>query len=117
MGGREKPFVMYRRSAMHFSVVPRGAKGWAQFAFWIGLLVLHLMWFGAHVDGLGLDESLGSGLFLFCVGVLAWLICGLWWMCAHAEVVDAVVLKRDRQRRRREEERERQRQSEGAQDS
>ena len=117
MRGRDKPFVMYRRSSIHFSVVPRGVKGWAQFAVWIGLLVLHLVSFDAHVDSLGHDESPGAGLFLFCMGVLAWLICGLWWMCAHAEVVDAVVLKRDQQRRRRQEERERQRQSERGQDS
>lgn len=104
MAGRAKPFVVYQRGPAFLPVVPRGFMGWFQLSVWIALLAAHIVWFRNHVEGLAPTESMGPGLFLFCMGVVAWLIGCFWWMTAHAEVVDYVMLKRELKRRRQKQE-------------
>ncbi len=102
----DKPFVSYTRGPMSFIIVPRGLKGWAQFGLWIALLVPHVAWFEAHLRRPETASETGAAVFLFLTGLLAWVICGLWYMLAHAEVVDVAVLKRERQRQRRKQQRQ-----------
>ncbi|WP_086738769.1 hypothetical protein [Erythrobacter colymbi] len=106
MPAGDKPFVMYRRGPMHFTIVPRGPKGWAQFAVWLALLVPLVLWFTGYVDNPDHAEDFGSAVFLFLFGIAGWLICGLWWMGSHAETVDVVVLRREQQAQRRKRERQ-----------
>lgn len=101
MRGGQKPFVMYQRGSLHFTILPRGLKGWLQFAIWMLLLGLLVLWFADHVSSPETAAEFESGLFLFLCGVIAWLVGGLWWMIAHSEVVDVVVLKREQQNARR----------------
>jgi hypothetical protein len=105
MSRKDKPFVMYRRGPVDFTIVPRGAKGWIQLSLWLALLLPLIVWFKSHVAAYGEGADFISGVFLFCMGMLAWLICGMWWMVAHAEVLDVSVWNRDKQRARRERER------------
>lgn len=103
----DKPFVKYTRGAMGFLIVPQGIKGWVQFGLWIALLLPHVAWFEAHLRRPETASETGAAIFLFVMGLLAWMICGLWYMLAHAEVVDVVLLKRERERQRRKQERQR----------
>jgi hypothetical protein len=106
MRDRDKPFVMYRRGPGNFTIVPRGVVGWFQFAVWIALFAALTVWFVDHVGANGDGGAFYDGLALFGVGVIAWLIAGLWWMIARAEIIDIAELMRDRQmaarKRRRE---------------
>ena len=105
MRDRRKPFVVYRRGGGSFSIVPRGAVGWAQFAAWIALLTALVIWFVDHIQ----DNSKGPTFFevlaLFGAGLLAWIVGGIWWVLARAEVVDMAELTRDRQRQARKQQR------------
>lgn len=107
MRDRDKPFVMYYRGPVSFSLVPRGLKGWLQAAIWVAVLGILVAWFSNHT-GPGIDGTgYAAALFLFCMGVLAWLIGGVWWMVAHSERVDVSEMLRDRQRQRQRERRQR----------
>lgn len=97
MRDKERPFVMYRRGSGSFTIVPRGAAGWFQFAVWLALLGPLVVWFAEHAETDPDGADFYILVFLFCAGVLGWLIAGLWWMTARAKVVDVVVLKRDRE--------------------
>lgn len=101
MSRRQKPFVKYSRGPMNFIIIPRGAAGWTQFSLWIAVLVPHLVWFETHLPGRAREADLVVAVLLFVVGLLGWLICGIWWMLARAEVVDVGVLRRDRALQRR----------------
>jgi len=97
MRDKDKPFVMYRRGSGNFTIVPRGVAGWSQFAVWLALLGVIVVWFADHVDVSSNDTAFYDGLALFGIGMIGWLIAGAWWMVAHAEVVDIAELMRDRQ--------------------
>ncbi|WP_066531404.1 hypothetical protein [Erythrobacter sp. CCH5-A1] len=97
MRDKEKPFVMYRRGSGSFTIVPRGIAGWSQFAVGLAVLGPLVVWFARHVEAKPAGADFYFGVFLFCAGVLAWLIAGLWWMIPRAKIVDVVTLKRDRE--------------------
>lgn len=101
MRDRVKPFVVYRRGPGSFTFRPRGLKGWLQTGIWAVMIVPLGMWFVDHTGPGARSEDFALTLFLLCMGVLAWLIAGLWWMFAHAEVRDWAVVLRDKQRERR----------------
>lgn len=101
MRRKDKPFVLYRRGPASFTIMPRGLKGWAQFGVWLGLAGALVVWLVKHVIAPNKGETLAETLFVFGFVMLGWMILGYWWMRAHAEEVDVVVLKRDRQRARR----------------
>lgn len=105
MSKKDRPFVVYRRGPTDFTIVPRGVKGWLQLALWLALLVPLVVWFESHIADYAEGPDFFNGVFLFCMGMLAWLICGMWWALAHAEVLEVSVWKRDRQRKQRERER------------
>ncbi len=102
MRDRNKPFVVYRRGWASFSIWPRGIRGWAQFAVWLAMLVPGIAWFAEHVDSRLSGSDYGAGIVVFCMGVVIWLVGGLWWMLARAETVDVVELRRQKQYERRE---------------
>lgn len=117
MSKKDRPFVMYRRGPVDFTIVPRGAKGWLQLSLWLALLAPLIVWFKSHVTTYGEGPDFHGGVFLFCMGMLAWFICGMWWMIAHAEVLEVSVWKRDKQRERRERERRERAQHEQAREN
>jgi hypothetical protein len=106
MRGKGKPFVMYRRGPGNFTIVPRGALGWFQFAVWMALLAALTMWFIDHVEANGKGAAFYDALALLVVGMIAWFIGGLWWMVARADIVEVAELKRDRQLAKRKQRRE-----------
>lgn len=97
MPNRVRPFVLYTGGWLNFMIVPRGVKGWAQFAIWIALLVPLVLWLDGHLDSSRTGPAYGDGLLLFFAAAAAWLIGGLWWMLANSEVVSVVELRRERQ--------------------
>jgi uncharacterized membrane protein len=115
MGRKAKPFVLYLGGLIPW-IVPRGLKGWAQFFVWLALLIPLVLWLDSHVLSVRDNPDFGTGLFLFFVGVAGWLIAGLWWMLAHAEVVFVVEIRRKKQYERRERERARKLEREREQD-
>lgn len=96
MRKKGKPFVVYKRAPGHFTIVPRGLSGWLQFTAWMVLLGALALWFASHLDANPEGADFGFGVLLFCAGLIGWLAGLLWWMLARAEVVDVVVLERDR---------------------
>lgn len=102
MRRRDLPFIVCRRGPGSFTFRPRSAKGWLQIGVWAMLGTPLLVWFSGHASLGASDSDFGPALFLFCIGVLAWVIGGLWWVLAHAEVIDHAVMLRDRQRAERE---------------
>lgn len=107
MRDRGKPFVLYRRGPMSFTIVPRGVKGWLQFVIWLALLAPLIAWFAHHTGQTASGPDYRSALALLLVGLVIWSIGGVWWMIARATVIDTVELQRDRQRERRRQQRER----------
>ncbi len=101
MPDRGKPFIVYRRSNASFTIVPRGPLGWTQFSAWMALLGLLVFWFVGHVDAKASTPDYASGVALFCMGLLGWAVCGIWWMLARSEVIDVSVLERDRKQAQR----------------
>ncbi len=91
-----KPFVVYKRAAGHFTIMPRGLSGWLQFTAWLVPLGALALWFASHLEANPDGPDFGGGAFLFCAGLIGWLAGLLWWMLERAEVVDVVVLERDR---------------------
>ncbi len=116
MRDRDKPFIVYRGGMSPFRLVPRGIKGWAQFGVWMGVLVPAVAWLAEHLDTRHINADFGAGILLFCIGMIIWLVAGLWWMHAHAEVVNVVEVERQRQWDRRKLERERERELQRADD-
>lgn len=106
MRDRDKPFVMYRRGPASFTIVPRGVAGWCQFAVWMALLGALVIWFVGHSKASGSSADVSDGFLLFVIGVFLWVVAGLWWMIARAEIIDVAELIRDRQRQRRKRQRE-----------
>lgn len=106
MRDKVKPFVMYRRGPANFTIVPRGALGWFQFAVWMALLGALVVWFADLVELNGKGADFYHGLALFGIAVFVWVVAGLWWMMARAEIVEVAELMRDRQRERRKRRRE-----------
>lgn len=98
---KDRPFAVYRKGPGSFTIVPRGAKGWFQIGVWAALGAALVLWFSDHAGTTTGGEDIAPALFLFCMGMLAWMICGLWWVFAHAEVIDHSVMLRDKQRARR----------------
>jgi hypothetical protein len=108
MQRKDRPFVLYRRGPMSFTIVPRGIMGWTQFIVWLALAAPLLAWFVEHATTPAFARAnvLEDVIFLFVIGIAVWLIAGVWWMRAHAEEVDVVVYRRDQQRARRRRERD-----------
>ncbi len=101
MSNSDKPFVVYKRASGSFTIAPRGPNGWAQFAIWVALLVPLCVWFLDHLAVSKTNGDVFVGVALVVFGLMAWLICGLWWMRSRAEIVDVVIEKRDRQLKER----------------
>jgi hypothetical protein len=104
MRDEDKPFVMYRRGTLNFTIVPRGVKGWTQSAVWMALLVPLLLWFTDYAAKHSEGADFYIGLALYLGGMLAWTVGGIWWMKARAEVVDLqelLKLKRELDRKKR----------------
>ena len=100
-----KAFVVYRRATGFFTIMPRGAKGWAQFCLWLAMLVPLCLWLLLQVETHAQGRELSDSFAIFGIAVLFWLIGGIWWMLAHAEVVDVAEAMRrkymeDRKNRR-----------------
>lgn len=102
MRGREEPFIVCRRGPGSFTFRPRGKKGWLQICVWAAAVLPLLAWFSGHASPAATGDDFLPALFLLCMGILAWVIGGLWWVFAHAEVIDHAVMLRDKQRARRE---------------
>ncbi|MFM7403024.1 MAG: hypothetical protein ACKO1N_02780 [Erythrobacter sp.] len=107
----KKAFVKYVGGSLPVVIVPRGIKGWLQFAIWLALLAPVILWLEHHLDTPVKTAHSGEAIFLFCVGVVAWLILGLWWILAHSETVQMVEIKRQKQRERRRRQRQMERES------
>lgn len=106
MQAGHKPFVVYRRGPLSFTIVPRGLNGWLQFGAWLALLVPLALWLDTHIETRGGQADFADGVLLFIMATLVWLVCGVWWMLARAAVIDVSELMRDRQRERRKRERQ-----------
>lgn len=103
MRDADKPFVLYRRGPMNFTIVPRGVKGWVQLVIWMALLVPPLLWLNDYAAAYGEERALYPGLAAFMGMVLVWSLGGIAWMRPRAEVVDVdelLKLKREAERRR-----------------
>lgn len=104
MRNEDKPFVLYRKGPMNFTIVPRGAKGWVQFGVWMALLVPIMIVFTIHAKAYEGTPAFFFGLALFLGTTLVWSLAMIWWMKARAEVVDLaemLKLKREQERKRR----------------
>jgi len=122
MPAKVRPFIVYQGGVLPYMIIPRGWKGWGQFAAWLALLTPLLVWLANLLQTRQNGTDFATGLFLFLMGVIVWLVAGLWWMLAHGEVIRVTVIKRDKQyarrklalerERERESERERERESE-----
>ena len=101
MRAQVKPFIVYEGGVVPYRIVPRGWKGWAQFGLWLALLTPLLVWLANHVRTQQSGADFGTGVFLFLMAVTVWLVAGLWWMLARAEVIRVVEIKRQKQYERR----------------
>ncbi len=102
MRDQDKPFVLYRKGPMNFTIVPRGLKGWGQFAIWMALLAPPSLWFTNHAAAHGEGPDLYFGLVAFLGMTTIWAVVGIGWMKARAEVVDVeamLKLKREQERK------------------
>jgi TRAP-type C4-dicarboxylate transport system permease large subunit len=100
----DKPFVLYRKGPMNFTIVPRGVTGWAQFAAWMALLAPPTITFAIYAEAHKSSPELWIGLALYLAVTLIWTLAGIAWMKARAEVVDIqklLRLKREMDRKRR----------------
>lgn len=101
MNNHERPFVMYRKGPLNFTIVPRGWKGWTQFGAWLALLPLICFGFARYAEEHPTGSEYATGVFLFVLAVGVWLIGGLWWMAEKSEVVDVVEVLRSKQKQER----------------
>lgn len=100
----DKPFVLYRKSRFNFTIVPRGVRGWTQFAVWMAMLMPPTLAFIAYADAHDSDPGFFVAGALFLLATLVWSLGGIWWMKARAEVVDLdalLKLKREAERKGR----------------
>ena len=98
MRKKGKPFVLYRRGPMSFSIVPRGVTGWAQLGVWVALLIAQFLWFMGYIQAPAHQPGDPHAIVLFFLCLAIWLIAGLWWIVARAEVVEWAEILRERQR-------------------
>lgn len=104
MRDQDKPFVLYRKGPMNFTIVPRGRKGWGQFGLWMVLLVPMMIVFTIYAEAHEGTPAFYVALVLFVAATLVWSIAMILWMKARAEVVDVaelLKLKREEERKRR----------------
>lgn len=99
MSKRDRPFAIYKRPSGMITIVPRGILGWLQVLVWLGLLGALWVWFIDHFTS-AYDTTDWWSAVLFVCGLVAWLICFLWWVHARAEVIDTEVWRRDQYRKR-----------------
>jgi Zn-dependent protease with chaperone function len=121
MPAQVRPFIVYQGGVLPTTIIPRGWKGWGQFAAWLALLTPLLVWLANLLQTQQSGTDFATGLFLFMMGVIGWLVAGLWWMLAHGEVIRVTVIKRDklyaRRKLAREHEHEREREREQGQNA
>lgn len=98
---QDKPFIIYEGGALPFVIVPRGWKGWSQFAIWLALLAPLVLWLSNHMQTPQSGTDFGTGVFLFIMGLTIWLVSGLWWAVVRAEVIRMVEIRRQKQYARR----------------
>lgn len=96
MRDEDKPFVLYRRGAFNFTIVPRGVKGWVQFAIWMVLLAPPAIAFALYAEAHEGRPEFAIALALFLLATLVWGAGGMLWMKARAEVIDVDALLRQK---------------------
>ena len=104
MRDQDKPFVLYRKGPMNFTIVPRGISGWTQFGVWMALLVPMVIVFTIYAEALEGTPAFWLALAMFIAATLVWSIAMIAWMKARAEVVDVqelLRLKRQNDRKQR----------------
>lgn len=92
MRDSDKPFVLYRRGPMNFTIVPRGVKGWAQSAFWMLMLVPLTIGFAVYAEAHEGTPRVYIALGLYLAATAIWSVAMIWWMKARAEVVDVKAM-------------------------
>lgn len=95
-----RPFVVYRKGSGSYFFVPRGLNGWLQTAIWAAVPVPVIMWLLDLAAFYGEESEFWGGFLSVCF-VVFWVIAGLWWVGAHADVIDYVEVKRAKQKQRR----------------
>ncbi|MFM7349916.1 MAG: hypothetical protein ACKO01_10575 [Erythrobacter sp.] len=98
-------------------IVPRGFRGWTQFTVWLALIAPLVLWFLDHLLTDRNPSEFWSGVLIFVCAAALWLVGGLWWALARAELVYVVEIRRCKQYERLESERERRRQARAAGES
>ncbi len=101
MPAQVRPFIVYQGGVLPTTIIPRGWKGRGQFAAWLALLAPLLVWPANLFQTQRSGTDFATGLFLFLMGVIVWLVAGLWWMLARGEVIRVTEIKRDKQHARR----------------
>lgn len=102
MRDEDKPFVLYRKGPSNFTIVPRGAKGWAQFGVWMALLVPPSIGLAVYAEANEGRPEFWVALAAYLVATLVWSLAAISWMRARAEVVDvAAILKLKREQERK----------------
>jgi hypothetical protein len=102
MRDSDKPFVMYRRSAWNFNIVPRGRSGWTQFAAWMVVFALPTIAFAVYAERFEGTPHVWAALAAYLAVVMVWSIAMIVWMKARAEVIDVTdMLRQKRQNDRR----------------
>lgn len=94
MRDQDKPFVLYRKGPMNFSIVPRGSRGWTQIGVWMVMLLVPTVVFAIYAESLKGRPEFWVAVALYLVGTLVWSRASIRWMKARAEVVDVEKLIR-----------------------
>jgi len=103
MRDEDKPFVMVRRGRWHFTIMPRGARGWTQFAVWMAAFAVPTIAFAVYGERVEGQPRFWVALALYLASVLVWSLASLRWMKARAEIIDVedlMKLKRETERKR-----------------
>lgn len=95
MRDEDKPFVLTRYNRFLFNIAPRNLWGWLQMGVWMALLAPVVYVFHRYTDGLTDASRLRLASAAFFAASTAWLIAGVWWMKARAEVVDVARVRRE----------------------
>ena len=104
MRDEDKPFVLYRKGPMNFTIVPRGMAGWAQFSAWMAVFAVPTAVFAITAERLEGRPEFWAALAMYLAATLIWSLASIWWMKARAEVVDMqelLKLKREQDHKRR----------------
>jgi hypothetical protein len=104
MRDQGKPFVLYRKGPMNFSIVPRGSRGWTQFGVWMVVFAVPTIAFAIYAEAHEGRPGFWVALALYLAATLIWSLASIWWMKARAEVVDVnelLKLKREADRKKR----------------